>query len=288
MSSKAPAPRRNRKRTYVVIVIVLVLVLSSIGAYLLYDQRRTVQAGDAVRVDYIGELPDGMVFDTSMFSVASDNITYPKSLYFIYRGNESRYNTLNFTVGSGSMIEGFDQGVRGMKVGETKTIVIPPEDAYGEVDPSKITTINLTETVPVQKTMTKAEFLAYYGSEAVGFTTYTDPVYRWEAYVIFVDSTNVIVRNNVPAEGATYRAYSSSTDPSYGWEMTAAYDQSGQNITAHHLLDESSGGKVKGYDGSSRLIVQSVNETAGTATVDRNNEVVGKELTFIVTVVGKD
>jgi FKBP-type peptidyl-prolyl cis-trans isomerase 2 len=166
-------------------------------------------------------------------------------------------------------------------------VVIPVEDAYGEPDPSKITTINLTETVPVQKTMTKAAFYSYYGSEPVGFSTYLDPIYHWDAYVVFVDSSNVIVRNNVPSGGATYRAYGSS-DPAYGWDMTASYDESGQNITVHHLLDASSGGKVKGYDGSTRLIVKSVDEAAGTATVDRNNEVVGKELTFIVTVVGKN
>lgn len=42
------------------------------------------------------------------------------------------YKPLTFTVGAGQMIKGFDEGVVGMKVGEEKTLEIPPEEAYGE------------------------------------------------------------------------------------------------------------------------------------------------------------
>ena len=47
---------------------------------------------------------------------------------------DSSYNrgeSLTFQVGSGQMIKGFDQGVIGMKIGDTKTIKLHPEDAYG-------------------------------------------------------------------------------------------------------------------------------------------------------------
>ena len=67
------------------------------------------QQGNVVQVHYTGTLQDGTQFDSS-------------------RGREP----IQFTVGGGQMIPGFDKGVEGMSVGDTKTITIPPEEAYGE------------------------------------------------------------------------------------------------------------------------------------------------------------
>lgn len=43
------------------------------------------------------------------------------------------------------MIAGFDQGVLGMKIGETKTVTIEPKDAYGERDEKKLITVPKTQ-----------------------------------------------------------------------------------------------------------------------------------------------
>ncbi len=87
------------------------------------DSEKTIESGDTISVDYVGELDDGTVFDTSVKEVAVEAGIY----------NEQReYEPLTFTVGAGQMIKGFDEGVVGMKVGEEKTLTIPPEDAYGE------------------------------------------------------------------------------------------------------------------------------------------------------------
>ena len=67
--------------------------------------------GDVVRVHYTGKLLDGTTFDSS-----------------------ANREPLEFTVGAGMMIKGFDEGVKGMKVGDKKTIQIAPGDAYGERD----------------------------------------------------------------------------------------------------------------------------------------------------------
>jgi peptidylprolyl isomerase len=64
--------------------------------------------GDVVRVHYTGTLEDGTVFDTSL-----------------------EREPLEFTLGGGQMIPGFEQAVIGMEVGESKTVTIPPEEAYG-------------------------------------------------------------------------------------------------------------------------------------------------------------
>lgn len=71
--------------------------------------------GDTVKVHYHGRLTDGTTFDSS----------------------EGR-DPLEFEVGSGSVIAGFDTGVDGMAVGEKKTINIPVEQAYGPKDPNMI------------------------------------------------------------------------------------------------------------------------------------------------------
>ena len=70
-----------------------------------------VKEGDLVRVHYTGKLTNGEQFDSST-------------------GREP----LEFTVGAGQMIKGFDDAMPGMSVGEKKTINILPGDAYGEKD----------------------------------------------------------------------------------------------------------------------------------------------------------
>lgn len=67
-----------------------------------------VKKGDTVKVHYHGKLTDGTTFDSS----------------------EGR-QPLEFEVGSGRVIKGFDEGVKGMSIGEKKTISIPADDAYG-------------------------------------------------------------------------------------------------------------------------------------------------------------
>ena len=66
------------------------------------------QKGNKIKIHYKGTLSDGTTFDESF-------------------GGEP----LEFTIGSGMVIPGFDNGVVGMEIGERKTIFIPAEDAYG-------------------------------------------------------------------------------------------------------------------------------------------------------------
>jgi peptidylprolyl isomerase len=68
-----------------------------------------VKNGDTVRVHYTGRLDDGSVFDSS-------------------RDGEP----LEFTVGTGDVIPGFDEAVRGMTAGDKRTVEIEAADAYGE------------------------------------------------------------------------------------------------------------------------------------------------------------
>ena len=71
---------------------------------------KTAQEKDQVKVHYKGTLKNGEVFDSS-------------------EGREP----LEFTIGEGQVIPGFDVGVKGMQIGEEKTINIVADDAYGQV-----------------------------------------------------------------------------------------------------------------------------------------------------------
>ena len=68
-----------------------------------------VKANDTVKVHYTGKLADGQVFDSS-------------------EGKEP----IEFTLGQGQLIPGFEKGLIDMKVNEKKTVTIPKEEAYGE------------------------------------------------------------------------------------------------------------------------------------------------------------
>jgi FKBP-type peptidyl-prolyl cis-trans isomerase 2 len=74
-----------------------------------------VKSGDKIKVHYHGKLTSGETFDSSA-------------------GREP----LEFEVGSGAVIPGFDEGVTGMAVGEKKTVNIPFDEAYGPRNPEMV------------------------------------------------------------------------------------------------------------------------------------------------------
>jgi FKBP-type peptidyl-prolyl cis-trans isomerase 2 len=78
--------------------------------------------GDKVKVHYKGTLDDGTVFDSS-------------------EGKEP----LEFTIGTGKIIPGFENGVKGMEKGDKKTIKIPCAEAYGPIYPDGITEVPKSE-----------------------------------------------------------------------------------------------------------------------------------------------
>ena len=77
---------------------------------------------DTVKVHYTGKLTNGEVFDSS-------------------EGREP----LEFTVGTGQMIQGFDAAVNGMGLNEKKTITIPSEEAYGPVNEGLVQQVERTQ-----------------------------------------------------------------------------------------------------------------------------------------------
>ena len=77
-----------------------------------------IKKGDTVRAHYTGTLEDGTVFDSSR-----------------------ERDPLEFVLGKGMLIPGFEAAVEGREAGETVTVTIAPEDAYGEADPELLFTV---------------------------------------------------------------------------------------------------------------------------------------------------
>ncbi len=77
------------------------------------------KTGDTVKIHYTGTLDDGAVFDSTLES-----------------------DPIEFIIGNGDIIAGFEAAVIGMALGETKTVIIDPEQAYGHYN------AEMTQQVP--------------------------------------------------------------------------------------------------------------------------------------------
>jgi FKBP-type peptidyl-prolyl cis-trans isomerase 2 len=284
-------------KTALIIIIVLVMLSASTLVIVLYQgnqdetnkKNRTVVNGDAVKVDYIGKLSDERVFDTSLASVAND-ASVPKSLSFTLRGNTS-YTPLSFTVGGGTLITGFNNAVIGMKVGEVKTVNITPSEGYGNLVMSKVSNFTLTETKNVYVDMSFAEFKAKYSVTAVAGITVVDPVYKWPVNVLIANTDADKVRiQNAPLQDHNYLIYSNSTSSASGWNVTVtsvdtAISEAGQIILVHDIKNADTG-MIRGVDEKgTTFILDNVNTTTGTAWRNANTELLGKTLTFTITLV---
>ncbi len=95
-----------------------------------------IEAGDFVKFHYVGKFEDGEVFDTSYEEVAKENGIYVE---------EREYGPLEVQIGVGEIIQGLDEELVGMEVGEKKTLTIPPEKAYGMPNPELVITVPASE-----------------------------------------------------------------------------------------------------------------------------------------------
>ncbi len=178
-------------RKYIFGLILIGLLLLSAGCAI----EKKVEKGDTVKVDYVGKLQDGTVFDTSILEEAKNAGIY----------DESRiYEPLTLKVGDGSTIPGFENGLLGMKEGETKTISIPPEQAYGPKDPTliinqtkileeipKTNEITRFEEIPKTFQATVSSFVSLFGKQpTVGMVV---DLVDWPGQVVQVTGTNVII-----------------------------------------------------------------------------------------------
>ncbi|MFQ6059877.1 MAG: hypothetical protein ACE5KV_01080 [Thermoplasmata archaeon] len=295
--------RQSAVDIFATMVVILILVVLAVG-FLLYQRMsitphtspsyETVDERDEVKFNYVGYYEDNTVFETTIKEVAQDNVSYPKSLLFLWP-ESNKFEPVMVIIGQGISGENFtgmvDRGkvledaLIGMKEGDTATVWVDPEEGFEYPDPLKIETRSLIESVEQTQVMLMDDFFQRYHVEIIPNATFVDPFWGWPVRVIWVDpdTTEVTIRNQ-PAVGEIVSPYK-------GFQSEVIAIDSGANegrgeITVKHLLTEEDAGNVMGVDpAKGKFAVNSVNESSGTFQADFNSEKAGKRLRYEITVV---
>lgn len=166
---------------YISLAALLVLALSSAGCT--SGQPEGAHAGDTVHVTYTLKLEDGTVFESNVNGTP-----------------------LAVEVGSGKLIPGFDEALVGMNPGQTKTVTVPPEKAYGVHRSELVSEISTLKSVESFWNLRESGLLQPFNKP--GF----DSTFIWQNpqdgsihYVTFLNitDTTVTVDENYPLAGKT-------------------------------------------------------------------------------------
>jgi len=298
----------DKGRVYMVLAVTMLVVCAGAIGYSVYsilkgeDLRTfdTIEMGDVVSLDYIGQLPDGRVFDTSLIGVANDS-RYPKSLTFSMRPAD-QYEPLTMTAGqygvAGGTIKGFALGVLGMREGETKTIEVLPEDGYA-LDPTMLATIDLLQEIPATVTIEEYEFQSLFPVDPIPMTTIPHYFWGWDILIVDVSGGMVTYRHE-PQVGQVLMPFGDpeDADDPEGWFCVVegydiAADDGVGRVTVRHLISPEDVYYVKGVnEDGKQFILWDYDESQGTFTIHMsdsetgyNSEVSGRTLFFEVTIV---
>jgi peptidylprolyl isomerase len=174
-------------RNAYIYVLIAVLAVAVVSAVLYMDFGHSAKAlaplvpsagasvvapGDTVQVYYTGTFTNGTVF-----------------------GSNVGKQPLVFIDGANQLIEGFDQGVVGMGLNETKTITVPADEGYGEVNPNLIIQVPISEF----KNQTNNRTI----SVGMNVTTENSNGQQLQGIIKSVNATTVTVDFNPPLAGQT-------------------------------------------------------------------------------------
>jgi FKBP-type peptidyl-prolyl cis-trans isomerase 2 len=286
-------------------IFLLIMVAAILLGGCVDKTEKAVKIGDNISVDYTGSYEDGKVFDTSIESVARANDLPARETY----------KPLKFKVGQKppAVIVGFDKGVIGMKKGETKTLRIPPEEAY-PINPGMIQVSPIVQDLPLTRTIPKVfeipleQFEQYFGKNhstgdivqipdtninitvknvtskvslsynlKVGSNIW-DKRAPWNETVLKIDDTNITIKPNV-----TKNEIIQFPDAPFN---TTVVNVNETNITLRHNPIPDTTITVPGMFGQMTNMKISFNKTS--MIMDRNPETAGKTLIFNVTLVSID
>lgn len=126
-----------------------------------------VKVNDSIKVHYTGKVASGDIFDSSV-----------------------ERDPLAFKVGEGNLLKGFEEGVIGMKVNDSKEIQIPAGEGYGELRPDLIAKVDRKNLGPDVKPEVGMELMSKYpdGQEVI-------------VRIVEVEEDNITVDANHPLAG---------------------------------------------------------------------------------------
>jgi FKBP-type peptidyl-prolyl cis-trans isomerase 2 len=295
--------RNSKNKFFSIAIVICLLVLGYWG--LVPSESVVVKKGNNISVDYIGSFQDGKVFDTSIQSVAQANELPPRTIY----------EPLTFKVGQkpSKVIVGLDKGVIGMKIGETKILTIPPEEAY-PINPDMIRASPIRIVLPSTQTMPKVfeipkqTFEQYFGMNhsagdivqipdtnmkvtIINLSSQVSLSYNlkngsntwdastpWNQTVIKVDDKNITLKPDVKKNDIF-------DIPNSPLKITIV-DINATNITIKYNPTPETTVDIPGGSGQMVPTKISFNETS--MIMDTNPEVAGKTLIFKVTLVSID
>lgn len=102
------------------------------------------QQGNTVRVHYTGTLSDGSIFDSSE-TVEQESCGCSCSSGGCGTDSDCGSEPLEFTIGAGNVIPGFEKAVLGLAVGESVTVTIPADEAYGQRHEQMVAVVERSE-----------------------------------------------------------------------------------------------------------------------------------------------
>ena len=157
-----------QKKTVIIAVCLLALAAVVLTAGCVGSDQTTAKDGDTVSV-YYTLIVDGAEKESNV-------------------GKEP----ISFTIGDGHMIKGFNDGIIGMKVGETKTVKVSPENGYGVYSKEHTTTLQLADVKKERGTVSVGDKFPVYSNQM-----------QWNAEVLSIDEAKdtVTVAVNHPFAG---------------------------------------------------------------------------------------
>ncbi len=164
--------KRTNTYVYAAIAVAIVIAIAGLTFYAhvwgIGYSAPVVASGDTVQVLYTGSFPNGTVFSSNV-------------------GQQP----LSFKVGAGQVISGFNNAVLGMKINQSKTVVLPPSEAYGQVNQSLIISVPRSE----------------FGNQSVqlgmGVTSIHSSGAKMQGFIKSFNSTNVTIDFNPILAGYT-------------------------------------------------------------------------------------
>lgn len=284
------------KKLLILIFAVVVLLSGCVG--------NSVKKGDNISVDYVGSFENGKVFDTNIEKVAKANNMSTEG---------EKFEPLTFIVGKTprAVIQGFDEGVIGMKVGETKKLVIPPEKAY-PINPDMIQVNPIVQDFPANRVFSTVldvplgQFEQFFGQNHSVGDTVTIPDTNLNITVTNITSSEVSLKYNLVNGSKIWDARAPwnetvikidaeniTTRPAVKIKDTVQFKGvpfnstviglDNINITLRHNPIKETTVSVPGMFGQMVDTKFTFNETS--VIMDQNSKVAGKTLIFNVTLI---